>query len=354
MEQRLTELWYRESAGFSLLQPLSWLYGLVTRLRRTAYARGWFRTQRAGKPVIVVGNLTVGGTGKTPVVAWLAEQLSLSGLKVGIVSRGYGRSKREPEAVHAESSWQDVGDEPMLLWQLTGCDVVVAQDRFAGAQKLVALGVDVIIADDGLQHLRLARDCEIVVIDGARGFGNGRLLPAGPLREPVSRIRHASLVVVNGVPEHASLQAGGGKLSPASLQMSLSGGEAHRLDGLAAPELLEHFSGQRVHGVAGIGNPQRFFRYLRGRGIDVVEHPFPDHHPFTAADLTFGDNLPVLMTQKDAVRCRELENARLWYVPVVARFSEPQGRELLDRVVRTLGPSPNDTFRTKVTPFVRR
>jgi tetraacyldisaccharide 4'-kinase len=354
MEQRLTELWYRESASFSLLQPLSWLYGLVTRLRRTAYARGWFRTQRAGKPVIVVGNLTVGGTGKTPVVAWLAEQLSLSGLKVGIVSRGYGRSKREPEAVHAESSWQDVGDEPMLLWQLTGCDVVVAQDRFAGAQKLVALGVDVIIADDGLQHLRLARDCEIVVIDGARGFGNGRLLPAGPLREPVSRIRHASLIVVNGVPEHASLQAGRGKLSPASLQMSLSGGEAHRLDGLAAPELLEHFSGQRVHGVAGIGNPQRFFRYLRGRGIDVVEHPFRDHHPFTAADLTFGDNLPVLMTQKDAVRCRELENARLWYVPVVARFSEPQARELLERVVRTLAPSANDTLRTKVTPFVRR
>ena len=339
MEQRLTELWYRESAGFSLLQPLSWLYGLVTRLRWAAYARKWFRTQRAGKPVIVVGNLTVGGTGKTPVVAWLAEQLSLSGLKVGIVSRGYGRSKREPEAVHAESSWQDVGDEPMLLWQLTGCDVVVAQDRFAGAQKLVALGVDVIIADDGLQHLRLARDCEIVVIDGARGFGNGRLLPAGPLREPVSRIRHASIVVVNGVPEHASLHAGDGKLSPESLQMSLSGAEAHRLDGLAAPELLEHFSGQRVHAVAGIGNPGRFFRYLRGRGIDVVEHPFPDHHPFTAADLTFGDTLPVLMTQKDAVRCRELENARLWYVPVVAQFSEPQARELLERVIRTFAPS---------------
>src|SRR5882757_669244 len=214
MEQRLTELWYRESAGFSWLAPLAWLYGLVVAARRAAYACGLIRTQRAAKPVIVVGNLTVGGTGKTPVVAWLAEQLSLSGLKVGIVSRGYGRSKREPEAVHAESSWRDVGDEPMLLWQLTGCDVVVAQDRFAGAQKLVALGVDVIIADDGLQHLRLARDCEIVVIDGARGFGNGRLLPAGPLREPVCRIRDASIVVVNGAPEHGSLQAGEGKLSP--------------------------------------------------------------------------------------------------------------------------------------------
>jgi tetraacyldisaccharide 4'-kinase len=339
MEQRLTELWYRESAGFSWLQPFAGLYGLVTRLRRAAYSRGWLMTQRAGKPVIVVGNLTVGGTGKTPVVAWLAAKLSVSGMKVGIVSRGYGRSKSGPEAVHAESAWQEVGDEPMLLWQQTGCDVVVARDRFAGAQKLVALGVDVIIADDGLQHLRLARDCEIVVIDGARGFGNGRLLPAGPLREPVSRIRHASLVVVNGAPEHASLQAGEGKLSPASLQMSLAGGEAYRLDGLAAPQPLERFTGQRVHAVAGIGNPQRFFRYLRDYGLDVEEHPFPDHHPFTAADLTFGDTLPVLMTQKDAVRCRQLENARLWYVPVAARFSELQGRELLDSVVRALAPA---------------
>jgi tetraacyldisaccharide 4'-kinase len=345
MEQRLTELWYRESAGFSLLAPLGWLYALVMALRRAAYRWGLFKTQRAGKPVIVVGNLTVGGTGKTPLVAWLAEQLSLSGLRVGIVSRGYGRSRREPEGVHAESSWRDVGDEPMLLEKLTGCDVVVAQDRFAGAQQLVALGVDVVIADDGLQHLRLARDCEIVVIDGARGFGNGRLLPAGPLREPASRVRKADIVVVNGTPEHASLKAGDGKLvlvdgeDEVSLQMSLFGGEAHRVDGLAAPELLEHFKGRRVHAVAGIGNPQRFFRDLRARGIDVVEHPFPDHHPFTAADLTFGDDLPVLMTQKDAVRCRELENARLWYVPVVARFSDLQGRELLNRVAQALAPA---------------
>jgi tetraacyldisaccharide 4'-kinase len=344
MEQRLNELWYRESPGFSLLVPLGWLYGLVMALRRAAYSKGWLQTLRAGKPVIVVGNLSVGGTGKTPLVAWLAEQLSLSGLRVGIVSRGYGRSKREPEGVHAESSWRDVGDEPMLLEQLTGCDVVVAQDRVAGARQLVALGVDVIIADDGLQHLRLARDCEIVVIDGARGFGNGRLLPAGPLREPASRVRNANRVVVNGAPQHASLRSGEGALvfaegiSDACLLMSLFGGEAHRVDGLAAPESLEHFRGRRVHAVAGIGNPQRFFRDLRTRGIEIVEHPFADHHPFTAADLTFGDDLPVLMTQKDAVRCRELENARLWYVPVVARFSDSQSRELLDRVVRSFAP----------------
>jgi len=334
MEQRLTTLWYRESAGFSMLAPLGWLYGLVMALRRLAYARGLLKTQRAAKPVIVVGNLTVGGTGKTPLVAWLAQQLALTGLRVGIVSRGYGRAGSAPQSVHAETSWREVGDEPMLLASLTGCDVVVARDRFAGAQELVALGVDVIIADDGLQHLRLARDCEIVVIDGARGFGNGRMLPAGPLREPASRVRSASLVVVNGTPEHASLRGG----VEGCLQMALFGGEALRVDGLAMPEPLEHFRGRRVHAVAGIGHPQRFFRDLRARGLDIVEHAFPDHHPFTVADLTFGDDLPVLMTQKDAVRCREIEDARLWYVPVVARFSEPQARELLDRVALALAP----------------
>lgn len=338
MEQRLTALWYRESAGFSMLAPLGWLYGLVMALRRLAYACGLLKTQRAAKPVIVVGNLTVGGTGKTPLVAWLAQQLARTGLRVGIVSRGYGRSGTAPQSVHAETSWRDVGDEPMLLASLTGCDVVVARDRFAGAQQLVALGVDVIIADDGLQHLRLARDCEIVVIDGARGFGNGRLLPAGPLREPASRVRNASLVVVNGTPEHASLRTG----VEGSLQMALFGGEALRVDGLAMPEPLEHFRGRRVHAVAGIGNPQRFFRDLRARGLDIVEHAFPDHHPFTVADLTFGDALPVLMTQKDAVRCREIEDARLWYVPVVARFSEPQAKEILDRVVLALAPQEHD------------
>jgi tetraacyldisaccharide 4'-kinase len=339
MEQWLTQLWYRESAGPSLLQPLAWLYGLVSRFRRHAYARGWLKAQRAGKPVIVVGNLTVGGTGKTPLVAWLAEHLSASGLKVGIVSRGYGRSNRVPQVVHAESGWRDVGDEPFLLRQLTGCDTVVAQDRFAGAQQLVALGADVVIADDGLQHLRLARDCEIVVVDGARGFGNGRLLPAGPLREPAFRVRQAAVVVVNGVPEHASLLVGEGRLAPTTLQMSLFGEEVYRLDGLAGPQSLQHFSGKRVHAVAGIGNPGRFFRDLRARGIEVIEHPFADHHPFVAADLTFEDDLPVLMTQKDAVRCRSLANARLWYVPVVARFSDAQARELLNRVVSALAPT---------------
>jgi tetraacyldisaccharide 4'-kinase len=336
MEQRLTELWYRESARPSLLQPLSWLYGVITGARRRLYKQGWLRSESAGKPVVVVGNLTVGGTGKTPLVAWLAEQLANSGLKVGIVSRGYGRSSGVPQVVQGESGWRDVGDEPLLLRRLTGCDTVVARDRLSGARALVTMGADIVIADDGLQHLRLARQCEIVVIDGARGFGNGRLLPAGPLREPASRLRDASIVVINGVPEHASLLTGPDRPSADAFQMSLQGDDAHRLDGLAIPQPLEHFRGRRVHAVAGIGNPGRFFRNLRARGLDVIEHAFADHHPFVAADLTFADDLPVLMTEKDAVRCRSLATPRLWYVPVVARFSEPQARELLERIVDEL------------------
>jgi tetraacyldisaccharide 4'-kinase len=338
MERWLTRLWYQDSAGPSLLQPLSWLYGLIVRLRRLAYARGLLKSAAAAKPVIVVGNLTVGGTGKTPLVAWLANQLAGSGLKVGIVSRGYGRSNRAPEVVHVESDWRAVGDEPLLLRRLTGCDTVVAQDRLAGAQKLVALGADVVIADDGLQHLRLARDCEIVVVDGARGFGNGRLLPAGPLREPAETRGGSAIVVVNGVPEHGSLRSGPGRLEPDSLQMSLSGAEAHRVDGLAGPQSLQHL-GSRVHAVAGIGNPQRFFRDLRARGLEIIEHAFPDHHPFVAADLTFDDELPVLMTEKDAVRCRSLAHARLWYVPVAVRFDAGQGQQLLTRVLAALAPT---------------
>jgi tetraacyldisaccharide 4'-kinase len=334
MEQRLTELWYRETPGPSLLQPLSWLYGAIVRCRHWLYKHGWLRVERAGKPVIVVGNLTVGGTGKTPLVAWLAGYLSNAGLRVGIVSRGYGRSSQAPQVVVGESDWREVGDEPLLLRRLTGCDTVVSRDRVAGARKLVAMGVDVVIADDGLQHLRLARECEIVVIDGARGFGNGRLLPAGPLREPPSRLRESEIVVVNGAAEHASLS---GPLRQ-SFQMTLFGDDAHRLDGLAPPQPLEHFRGQRVHAVAGIGNPDRFFRNLRALGLAVIEHPFADHHPFAAADLTFDDELPVLMTEKDAVKCRSLATPRLWYVPVVARFSEPLGQQLLDRVVARLHP----------------
>ncbi len=338
MERALNRIWYGGASSTSiLLLPLSWLYRAVMAARRVFYEQGWLPSYRINRPVIVVGNLTVGGTGKTPFVAWLAETLTERGLRVGILSRGYGSNSGVPRVVEPRSAWQEVGDEPLLLRQRTGCDVVVSVDRAAGAELLAQRGVDVIVCDDGLQHLRLARDLEIVVIDGARGFGNGRLLPAGPLREPASRAARANLVVMNGRPEHSSITRLPlwRELPPA--QMILMTGRVLPVAGARADRTLESFRGQPVHAVAGIGNPWRFFADLRARGLDIVEHAFADHHPFVAGDLDFGDTQPVLMTEKDAVKCRAFADARLWYVPVTARFSDAQAAELIDKIAGKLG-----------------
>ena len=342
MEQRLTKLWYRDSPGPSLLQPLSWLYEAAMRVRRGAYAHGWLATHGVGKPVVVVGNLTVGGTGKTPLVIWLARHLRERGLKVGIVSRGYGSDPKQPARLvdPGISRWQEVGDEPLLLARRSGCDTVVGRDRVAAARALVARQVDVIVADDGLQHLRLARQCEIVVVDGIRGFGNARVLPAGPLREPVARLAAADLIVINGTPEHPSLSSA---VKAKALQMTLQPEEALRVDGQGSSTALEAFRGRPIHAVAGIGNPARFFRDLRSRGLEVIEHPFPDHHPFIPRDLSFADDLPVLMTEKDAVKCGTFSDPRLWFVPTAAVFAAAQARELLEHVLRKISPLTSST-----------
>jgi tetraacyldisaccharide 4'-kinase len=336
MERALTRIWYGGASSSLLLLPLAWLYGAVMSVRRMFYAQGWLPSYRMDRPVIVVGNLTVGGTGKTPLVAWLAEKLTHRGLRVGILSRGYGSTGAGPRIVEPTSRWQDVGDEPLLLRQRTGCNVVVAADRVAGAQLLMKRGADVILSDDGLQHLRLARDVEIVVVDGARGFGNGRLLPAGPLREPASRVALANVVVINGPAEHRSISRQRMARDLQSVQMNLAPGTVLPVAGVRADRSLESFRGQRVHAVAGIGNPWRFFADLRGRGLDIVEHPFADHHPFTAADLDFGDTAPVLMTEKDAVKCRAFADARAWYVPVTAQFSDAHAAGMLGHLEQAL------------------
>jgi tetraacyldisaccharide 4'-kinase len=256
---------------------------------------------------------------------------------VGIVSRGYGRRGAAPRTVQSTSDWRQVGDEPLIIARRTACPTIVAKDRVAGARALVAAGADVVLADDGLQHLRLGRDCEIVVIDGARGFGNGRVLPAGPLREPLGRLPQPDAVVMNGAPEHGSLAAAL-RSSPA-LEMRLVAQEALRLDGQEPPRALHGFSGQRLHAVAGIGNPARFFGELRAHGIEVIEHAFADHHRFVPAELAFADGLPVLMTEKDAVKCLAFADPRLWYVPVAAQFGAREAHELLARVLAKVRPT---------------
>ncbi|HVC29945.1 MAG TPA: tetraacyldisaccharide 4'-kinase [Steroidobacteraceae bacterium] len=336
MQHRLFKLWYDEPPGTSALQPLSRIYGAVVAARRAAYARGWLRSHAVGRPVIVVGNLTVGGTGKTPLTIWIARQLRQRGIEVGLVSRGYGRKQGGLRFVTPASSWREVGDEPLILQRRTGCMTLVGNDRVAAARTLAERGAQAILADDGLQHLRMRRDCEIMVVDGGRGFGNGRVLPAGPLRESRARARAADVLVLNGGPESGPVRGIPPELAAAALRMRLAGSEARQVAGFGASEPLEAFCGRPVHAVAGIGNPQRFFADLRSRGLQVIEHAFPDHHAPSAAELDFGDGLAVLMTEKDAVKCRELAQPHHWYVPVEAVFSEDDACRLLELVTRKI------------------
>jgi tetraacyldisaccharide 4'-kinase len=341
---RLQSLWYGSLPPPLALRPLSSLFGLAVRARRAAYARGWLQSVRLPRPVIVVGNLTVGGSGKTPLVIWLAAQLRAAGYAPGVVLRGYGGAAsraRQPLRVRPDSDPAEVGDEGLLLRQRTGCAVVVGRRRVQAAQLLLEDGVDVIVADDGLQHLALARDFELAVVDGQRGFGNGFLLPAGPLRERPQRLASVDAVVINGedgVWRAPPVETAGGEGSN-RFAMRLEGQRLLALDGHAGEQPLASFAGRRVHAVAGIGNPPRFFAQLRAAGLELCEHAFPDHHRFRRQELDFGDALPVLMTEKDAVKCRELGIAGGWYLPVDARFEPAAAAALFARVQRAINTS---------------
>lgn len=305
--------WDRRGPAALALLPLALLFRAVVWVRHLLHAWGWRRVVRLPVPVVVVGNITVGGTGKTPLVIALANALAVRGLHPGIVTRGYGGSARGIGAVVPDSDPERVGDEPLLLARRAGCPVWRGADRVAAATALLAAHpeCDCLISDDGLQHLRLARDVEIAVVDGARGLGNGLPLPAGPLREPPARLRAVDAVVING--------AGATGLPPGTT-LTLEGS---RLVNLASGDKvlpLEAWRGHRVHAVAGIGHPRRFFDQLRAAGLQVVEHPFPDHHPFTAGDLVFDTALPVVMTEKDAVKCARFAREEWWCLPVEARL----------------------------------
>ena len=329
--------WFGAGAVPAPARALASVYATAIALRRALYRRGLLRRLAAPVPVVVVGNLIAGGSGKTPLAIALVDRLRAAGWRPGVASRGYGR--RHPQAalwVDAATPPATGGDEPVLVAAETGVPIRVDRDRVAAARALAAAGCDIVVCDDGLQHYRLHRDVEIEVIDGRRRYGNGRLLPAGPLREPAQRGESADFRVLN-CGSDAALSAGFGEwpmwLQP-SAALPLQGGR---------PTPLADFAGQRVHAVAGIGDPERFFAMLRALGIAVVPHAFDDHHDYVESDLRFGSDLPVLMTAKDAVKCASFATSRYYSVPIRAELPEAFWVALLDRLAqlrRARAPAP--------------
>jgi tetraacyldisaccharide 4'-kinase len=338
-EQGINRLWYRPSWRWAawLLAPLAGLFALLAGLRRGAYRAGLLRSRHPGVPVIVVGNLTAGGSGKTPFVIWLARQLSERGRKVGIVSRGYGGTQHVPARLPDNPDPLLYGDEPVLIQAATGLPVAVAALRSQAALLLAERdGVDVIVCDDGLQHYALQRDFEIAVVDGQRGFGNGWLLPAGPLREPRSRLRSVDAVVLRD-PGVSGVQ-GLAELASDVIEMRLVLGGLRPLQA-GTPELTDiaRWRGRTVHAVAGIGVPERFFAALRAAGLTVLERAAPDHHRWSARELNFGDGLPVLMTGKDAVKCRGFAQPHWYSVDLRAEIPPAQAERLLTALLARIG-----------------
>lgn len=308
----LTERWQGINALSLILLPLSGLFWLLMTLRLGLYRLGLLSSGRLPVPVLVVGNISVGGSGKSPLVIWLARQLGTRGFRVGILSRGYGgQSKTWPCEVLPDSDPVLVGDEPLMIAQRTGCPLFVGPDRYeAGLALLASHECDLLLCDDGLQHYRLQRDLEIAVIDGQRRHGNGFLLPAGPLREPLSRLQKARWRVAKG------------RAEPGEVLMQYRLAEALSLVNPDVQQSLAAFAGQRIHALAGIGHPQSFFDQLKAAGLEIIEHPLADHHRFQPEDIQFHDGLPVLMTQKDAVKCRHLADERHWYLPLEAELPQ--------------------------------
>lgn len=313
--------WYGDVPVPMYARAVAWLYTGVVALRRGLFRLGLLRSHKVAVPVIVIGNVSVGGTGKTPLTIALVQRLRQAGWNPGVASRGYGRkAEGQPAWVEARTAPADGGDEPVLIARRTGVPVRVDRKRSRAARELIAAGCDLIVCDDGLQHYALQRDIEVEVIDGRRRYGNGLLIPAGPLREQPERGQLCDFRVVNGG------EAGFGEWSMqlrAEVVTPLLGGRG---------QPLASFAGHRVHAVAGIGNPQRFFEMLRRLGIGVVPHAFDDHHDYQASDLAFGSELPVLMTEKDAVKCAPFADEWCYSVPVSAELPEAFWVALLDRL----------------------
>jgi len=306
-----------------LLLPVSWVYCLLVFTRRQLYRLKLKHATRLPAPVIVVGNITVGGTGKTPLVIWLAKWLQHAGFRPGVVARGYGGNSRTwPVETFPDSDPEQTGDEPVLLARHCRCPVFAGPDRVRAAKALLEqYPCNVIVSDDGLQHYRLARDIEIAVIDGIRRFGNGRCLPAGPLREMPYRLDEVHARVVNGDP------------APGEWSLNLAEKGFWNLRSPETRVAADYFPAGPVHAVAGIGHPQRFFNQLRAQGLQIIEHAFPDHHRFQPGDINFSPVAPVIMTEKDAIKCQRFAGPDHWYMAVEAQ-PDPQFAELILQLLR--------------------
>ena len=321
--------WYRITPLHLVLLPASWLFGALAATRRALYRHHLFASLKLSVPVIIVGNISVGGTGKTPLTLALAAQLIAQGKHPLIISRGYGGSALVAQAVTPNSTAQQVGDEPLLMARRGVCPVWIGRDRVACAQAalLVHPECDVILCDDGLQHYRLQRDVEIVVMDAARKIGNGLLLPAGPLREPLSRLKNVDAIVLNGGQSSAHQN---------TFNMTLSGEIFHNLSEPSQTATAQDLQSLRCHAIAGIGNPQRYFDALKMLGLSCVNHAFPDHHDYTADELNFAECDALLLTEKDAVKCVTFADARYWVLRVDAQI-DPALIELIMRKIQNNG-----------------
>lgn len=315
---KLEQAWYERRVLTQVMRPLSWLYLSVVTVRRFLYRIKIFKSVGLTLPVIVVGNISVGGTGKTPLVIWIANYLKQAGYKPGIISRGYGgKASSWPQQVRPDADPVMVGDEPVLVSRRTGCPMAVGPDRIADSRALLKYAdIDVIISDDGLQHYALDRTIEIAVIDGIRRFGNGFCLPAGPLRELRSRLEEVDYRVTNGVAAQGEIPM----RYQSDKAINLITGDERQ---------LSEFKDLTVNAIAAIGNPDRFFNFIRARGIRINTRAFPDHHLYAADDIDFPDGEILLMTEKDAVKCQRFARDNWWYVPINAVLPDDFGVQLI-------------------------
>lgn len=332
LERLVARAWYSKKAWIRILQPLSKIYSREFEKRKALSLAN--QREPFGVPIVVVGNITVGGTGKTPLIIYLANQLRLKNVRVGVVSRGYGANPPStPYLVQRADTPTICGDEPKLILEATGAPIVIGADRCAAAELLINQGVSLILSDDGLQHYDLPRQFEIVVIDGARGLGNGHLLPAGPLRETAERLANVDAVVSNGEldPAHGDITVDSSFRLVPQCWVNVRSGAKVPLDALSS-------SANDCYAVAGIGNPQRFFNELKGMGLEVIEKTFPDHHSFNRKDFSFLPSLEtstVFMTTKDALKCTDFAGPNFWALDVQVEFvtdtaGNDMGKKLVD------------------------